>query len=499
MQFATYDKLCIEPYQLERILDLSIEANINQHTKAMITGRIAPEQKDEYAKTTDASTPIKISQKLDGKDKILFQGVVVCLEVQAVGDTYHLHVEALSYSYLLDIKKINRSWQNKEQTYDQLLAEVCAAYDEAHFVNVAAENAPIGQLILQIDETDMELAVRLSSWHNTGIVPEHTQDSPQLYFGVPQQREQVEIPMQEYAITKDIGRIRTAATNYIPGLNEQIVDYHVISDQALKIGQPVTFMEKTLYVRSIQSKMTEGLFRHHYVLTPADGLKQNRFYNQRLTGLSLMGRVIGVTRDKVKVHLDIDKTQDPATACWFPYSTMYTGHGTGWYCPPELNDIIRVYSPTEQESGAFAISAVSVESPAAAAGGGGNVSDASEGGGDDGDGGDGGSADKYSLDRDRLGDTSVKSIKTIYGKEIVFAPHSITIHGSSFSIVLHDDNGIDIYTDNNINMHAKKKINIVSEKIAVIGKQSISLTCEKGSQIKMDANLELSGAEVRSN
>jgi len=488
MQFTTYDKLIVEPYELERILDLSIDAKINKHTRAILIGRITPEKEDEYAKTTGIGTNIKISQMVDDEEKILFQGVVVRIEVRTVGGVYHLCVEALSYTYLLDIKKIKRSWQNKEQTYDQLLAEVCAAYDRAYFINLAAAEVPTGQLILQIDETDMELAVRLSSWHNTGIVPDHTKDSPQFYFGIPKDLEQVEIEGQEYAVTKDIGQIRTAAVNYIPGLNEQIVNYHVIGDQVLKIGQPVSFLGKTLYVLSFFSIMTEGLLKHHYILTQADGLKQNRFYNQRLTGLSLMGRVIDVTRDQVKVHLDIDQTQDVATAYWFPYSTMYTGSGTGWYCPPELNDIIRVYSPTAQESGCFAISAASVERPEDAAG-------QSE----EADGGEGGSADEYGLDRDRLGDTSVKSLMTIYGKEIVFAPKSITIHGGSFHIVLHDDNGIDIYTENDINMHAKKKITIASEKIAVIGKERISLTCEKGSQIVMDANIELTGAEVKSN
>ena len=86
--------------------------------------------------------------------------------------------------------------------------------------------------------------------------------------------------------------------------------------------------------------------------------------------LLLMKSVLSVSRDKVKVHIKADGSQDVGTAKWFPYSTVYSSPvGTGWYCMPEVNDKVRLYFPNEKEEDAYVISSIHLEGGTATGGG----------------------------------------------------------------------------------------------------------------------------------
>ena len=82
-----------------------------------------------------------------------------------------------------------------------------------------------------------------------------------------------------------------------------------------------------------------------------------------LAGCSFDGVVSAVKKDKVQVELEQDENKAKAGRRWFDYATPYsTPDGTGWYCMPEAGDKIRLCIPTEDESGAYVVSSVHVES-----------------------------------------------------------------------------------------------------------------------------------------
>ena len=56
-------------------------------------------------------------RETDGNRDILFQGIVQDVKVKAIQGSYYMEVYAISYSYLLDIGKKSRSFQNKQMLY----------------------------------------------------------------------------------------------------------------------------------------------------------------------------------------------------------------------------------------------------------------------------------------------------------------------------------------------------------------------------------------------
>ncbi len=207
------------------------------------------------------------------------------------------------------------------------------------------------------------------------------------------------------------------------------------------------------------------------------GLTRDRFYNDKIVGLSLKGKVLKSIQDRIKVHLNIDESQEESSAWEFLYSTMYTAEGnSGWYCMPEIGDTVYIYFPTKEESEAVGISSLRI--------------------GDKGG--------------DKVNDPSIKYFRTIDGKEIKFSPDEILItciNGKDketeedrvIYIKINQNTGIEIISTEPITLKSEKEIKMeAEEKIEIIAGEEIEINC-KQSQIKVNSMVDIMGPEVRIN
>ncbi len=115
------------------------------------------------------------------------------------------------------------------------------------------------------------------------------------------------------------------------------------------------------YMEIGSSNTNKDEFWHVYLLAGEKRFCPPRIYNYEMTGASLQSKVKEVIKAKLKIECDIDgkAAEDPLE---FPYATVYsTNDGTGWYCMPEVDDVVRLYLPTEDEKDAYVISAVHLE------------------------------------------------------------------------------------------------------------------------------------------
>lgn len=92
----TYGNIKISPYKLVRLQTLEITQVVNDHARLTFKGIIADEKKDSYVTTTASNSQVKVFvlEPETGKQKILFDGVVLDVKVQAVLGIYYLSVEA---------------------------------------------------------------------------------------------------------------------------------------------------------------------------------------------------------------------------------------------------------------------------------------------------------------------------------------------------------------------------------------------------------------------
>ncbi|BFH17784.1 phage late control D family protein [Paenibacillus melissococcoides] len=468
----TYQNLQITPYRLVNLQELKLTKKINEHTRLRFTGIVPEELKDSYVEMTDADTTIELSQiNEEGESKPLFSGIVLHIGIKAVRDIYYLEVEAVSHSYKLDVKRKSRSFQNKAVTIPMLLDEIASDYPGMDVVDEATDNARLGRFTVQYQETDWQFLKRMASRFHTSLMPTAVFDRPKFYFGICESNSQTRLEDYHYTVRKRMNTYRYFAENDSPNVDENdFIYYEVETDRVLELGSWIGFKGKSLYVCEALTEVKNGLLTHQYVLCLHKGLRQKILYNRQIKGASLQGKVIDVAKDKVKVHLDIDKKQDKGEAHWFPYTSVYTAEGhSGWYVMPEIGDTVRIYFPSEKEEEGVASSSIR--------------------------------QDLIEGETNKVGNPNIKYFRTAAGKEVKMSPDEIVITGKDGAIYikLNENNGIHIISNKNIMISAQEDIMMDSQKKVIISAgQELNLSC-KSSSIHLSGNTNIVGSELKTN
>lgn len=461
----------IAPFQLEELVEFRIEKGINRHTRLYFTGVVPEDMKDSNVEKTKSETQVEVSLESESENTPLFKGIVTNVEVNAIRNVYYIQVEAVSNTYTLDVALKSRSFQNKGMTYSELVKKVISDYPGADFMDVASEGKSIEKFTMQYQETDWEFVKRMASRFNAGLVSDSISDKPKFFFGVKEKSSDKKLEEFNYSVRKKISDFRTSSENYIKGITENdFVYYEVETEELLDIGSKVDFMGKSLFVSGSVSQLVDGILFHTYDLTPKKGLCRDNIYNDKITGLSLEGEVLEVSKDNIKVHLEIDKEQSAGDAWWFAYSASYTAEGnSGWYCMPELKDHVLVHFPDNKEENGLSIGSVRKDSGEGA--------------------------------NNKVGNPDIKYFRTKSGKELMFSQQEILISakdGETF-IKLSESDGIMIYSTKPVKIMTKEDLVMSAEKnIIMSANEKISMTC-KDSSITMDGTVSLKGKEVKTN
>jgi hypothetical protein len=203
---------------------------------------------------------------------------------------------------------------------------------------------------------------------------------------------------------------------------------------------------------------------HTYFLRSEQGMASTPAFNRKHVGCSFGAVVKEVQQDIVRVDVTNDENSGQDNTIWFPYSTVYsTPDGPGWYCMPEVGDHVRLYIPDEWERNACVASAVHKE----------------------------GSPDRLNPDH--------KSIKTVYGKELLMTPELIKLtNNKGMSIEIDDGTGIRIVSNKDILIQAASDITISSDEASMMmsGSDSVNIT-QGGASVKLDDDIAFTGAKFR--
>jgi phage baseplate assembly protein gpV len=469
--FVPCGNIKIAPFRLIDLLELKIEKKINQHTRLYLTGVVSEDLKDSYVEKTKSETQVEVSILNEGNSTPLFTGIALNVEVKAIRNIHYIKVEAVSNTYTLDVSLKSRSFQNKGMPYSDLIKKVISDYSGADFMDACSEGKTIEKFTMQYEETDWEFIKRMASRFNTGLVPDCISDKPKFFFGVKEKAGQKPLEEYNYCVRKKISDFRNSSQNYIKGIDENdYVYYEVETGDFLEIGSKVDFKGKSLYVYDAVCRLKEGVLINTYNLTFKKGLSQNNIHNDRIIGLSIEGTVLEVSKDNVKVHLEIDQEQNAGEAWWFSYSANYTAEGnSGWYCMPELNDHVLVYFPDNKEENGISIASVRKDSEKGT--------------------------------NNKVDNPDVKYFRTKSGKELMFSPQEILISakdGETF-IKLSESDGILIYSTKPVKVMTKEDLVMSADKNVIISaKDKINMTC-KESSITMDGSVYLKGKEVKTN
>ncbi len=443
----------MEPFALERILELELIKRTNEHARLRVRGVLAEGEEDQLIEEQWGEKPMKL---LEG-GTVLFSGAAVDVGVICENGVYYLEAEAVSWTVKLDQTEKKRSFQEKGLSYQSIVNQL--AGEAGGKAECNAPEKQVRNLLLEYRETDWEFLKRLASHSNSVLVPDPKAEKPSFAFGAGDGKEYKgeAIKLGDFAVRKRVSHFRELSQAEDISYQEQdAVEYTLRTDHAaLEIGDYIHFKGKKLYVREANIHLKGSVFTCRYDLTTKTGLSAKKLCHPYISGLTLNGTVLKAEGDKVKVHLAIDGKQEEGKAYPFPYATGYSAEGhTGWYVMPEEGDTVQVVFPSEDENDAYAVQSVRQE------------------------------------DTDKTADPKVKYLRTPDGKEIKLDKEEILITAKDniTYIRINEKDGVEIITDKEVQVTSGGSVTVASG-------DRISMTSTNDFSIVSGKNLLISAAD----
>ena len=164
------------------LLKCCIHTKYGEHTSVSITC-IA---KDKEAKNVLANVMEEeleiVSREESGREEILFLGIIVKADIREEGQYARLQMQAVSYTWKMDIERKSRSFQNLSKTYKDVAEAIAREYDAD-----MRWNLPDKQLehpLIQYQETDYRFLKRILSHLKGDITPEDIKMGICFYAGM---------------------------------------------------------------------------------------------------------------------------------------------------------------------------------------------------------------------------------------------------------------------------------------------------------------------------
>lgn len=529
MAYGLHD-LELTGLQARTILSVKISHKPGEHGILELTADLGEVNGDFPVQLTESSQEMVLYEHREGKRNRLFCGIIVNLEVYSTGKSYYAKVKAYTNSYLMDIQKKSRSFQDTTMTLGTLASQIIREYGGES--RVLFEDQEIGEIAVQYEETDWQFLKRILSARHIPLACSEVREDICIYLGTAQ------IPGNLQAISIEKVWKDISGAGYWRETGERIPDgafitYQLKLDNHIPLYSFVSFRERELTVSAIEYQ-TIGSFLYEFVmLQKGNGILQEEIYPMELVGSALEGTVLDVKGEKIQIHLAIDDLYQGNDCYWFPFSTpSASSDGSGWYCMPERGDKVRIYFPSKKTGDVIAISAVSTYTPTSSIpiagnqgagdsqgtknrvgsgeysrnsqGAGGYSNDTADNGANSGGGegysginsGMGGSAGNAAVgamaappksqeakpekkSKDKMGDPATKYLRVPSGQEIKLAPEGIKILCSNGSVK------IEILKSGKINIYAKENIRITAKNSARLkAKYAITAGCQKTASLK---------------
>ena len=209
----------------------------------------------------------------------------------------------------------------------------------------------------------------------------------------------------------------------------------------MEIGAKVTFKAKELYVNSYEAEYVRGELIFKYKLCRKKGIWQEKLFNEKLNGISLEGKVMEVSGEQVKLHLNIDEAQNQSKAAWFRYAPPT---GNLMYSMPIVGTNANLYFPSERSQDPMVIGCVRKN---------------------------GGSCEKFSNVNNRY-------FSTESGNNLDMLPDSINFSRPGLSATFNDGGGINLSSSSTLSLNAGY-VGVFAGDISIQGQSKV--VAEKGS------------------
>jgi len=413
---------------LQWITEFTMDIKENCHAQARVKGTISEEEYAKYFWDSIEGKQVTVIQT-GMSEEILFSGFVQYIKV----DKGIIDILLISATALLDRQKKSRSFQNINCTYKQVINAVMSMYENFN-ITCNLHDAVIPFALIQYQETDWEFIMRIASLCNGYLYPDVCSYKPHFYCGLPQENA---VMIQN--ILEKTWKLDAAYYQQIKeGKEERQVNKKdflqmiIGSHEFYHLGNKINNMKKGYICKEV-CQTVGGVLVFHYKIS-ANTSSIIKRYNPNFKGTMIKGKVLLVQGNKIKVHLDIDQTQDKEKAFWYKWTSAIDNLV---YCMPEVGGQVELFFLTDNEKDAIAISCSRPEG----------------------------------ISNSKLSDFNKRYFITAQDKEVIMNPDRMGFYSykqGMNKIVGDDRQGIELGNHEQIKLTAKEVVKISAEKIMLM-------------------------------
>lgn len=339
----TYEQLRVNcRFTFTTISNCSIHAKYGEHTRAEITGTV--NSSDAKAILSDISEEkLEIfSKNSNSVEEILFLGLIEHAELKEEGQYAVLSVQAVSYTWKMDIERKSRSFQNMADTYGDVARKIVQEYGADMMWNVP--DKPLQYPLVQYNETDYAFLTRILSHLGEDFTPIDTKAKIRFYAGMSQGSNLGEIDLNEFKYSLILLPNNSKETQTS---DKRQTGYRIANMDFAKVGDMMSIQESTYYVMEVSAEFVQNVLSCTCTVFPRQCFQVEHIPADTLKGLVLSGKVLETRQEMVKIHLDIDGEQAAEEAYEFPWKPITDNL---LYCMPEKGTKAAVYFDKNEEN-----------------------------------------------------------------------------------------------------------------------------------------------------
>ena len=430
---------------INRLTALELHVGVNEHGWAVVEGEAGENALEQLQGAVAGREQVIMVRDETGAEQPLFAGVIRSAGLITYGGYNRFRIELQSGTIQMDQVKRSRSFQDVAQTYSQVAQRVASGYEDGAVIPTVGLDKPLEVPVIQYRETDWEFLKRMASWCGGVVVPETHYAYPRIWFGFPDRAFTCTFPEDCY--TSGISQRYYELGG--PAAGNRRADffyYDVPSSQMCDLGWYTVFRGQEFLICEKWAKLERGELLFTYRLgKPGLGYGRKE-YNDKISGMTILGEVLSTKRETVCLKLDIDQGWAPGGP--YPY-TWRPETGNMMYCMPQVGTRVSLYFPNYDEQAAIAVNCVRTNGSSCA----------------------------------RMSDPSRRSFVTEHGKEMNLYPQEMSLlGGANGTVKLEDETGITVSTDKKIRIIAKQSV-LVNGKTLAVSAPAGELVLAKGNAL----------------
>lgn len=295
---------------LHHIDDLVLEIQLNHHARLDLFGLMNTKR----CSLSDIELRKRnVISLYDKNIKLVFHGKVETLEVDRLDQGItQFHLIAYSLTKQLDCTVRNRTFQNLDMTYADILNQITQQYTGVNYIASVDVDRKIPHLLIQYEETDWQFLLRLASHFHACLIPSENSYSGNFYFGK-KRSEALSQPHDFNGCWKQ--------TKTINHLNQtEDIRYTMRQNKKYDICTIMNIQENELMITRILLCFDKGLSTCCYTLENPQVIGLDFLTNKKIKGLKLYGTVNSILRNKMRIHFEMDNTYKNHNNVWIPYA-----------------------------------------------------------------------------------------------------------------------------------------------------------------------------------